>query len=393
MKKTLLASALAAVLVFAFAGSAFAAGINHSGQTSLGATSAADAMGIYIPWSTASTLGTNASSGTSPHGNYTTTTVKCAVCHSVHYAAPGKAPVGSGQSADTLLRMRAADACAYCHATAGVAVNGTPVYNGLGAAIMGVGTTGGNFDTGHFTGPNCSECHTSVHGANQDGSVASLNGFLLKKMTATDVQGFAGYTSTDMITAITAIENKAMNEGFVDPPLGYVSGDFAAVNDPAIRQQAVGVFCAECHLGAYATNAAGASTNVYGSGTGSFTGHRVGANVTASANWNFDNSKSSGAVSGIPIAWAPATDCRSCHDALDDFGVAAFPHAWGKDVAVTGTTAKMWLLSASEQGAVKTSVGAPSLNTYNGSRVQLSDGVCLKCHVASGGLLGVGVTY
>ena len=390
MKKTLLASALAAVLVFAFAGSAFAAGINHSGQTSVGATSALDAVGIYIPWATAAALPGNVGQN-SPHGNYTTTTVKCAVCHSVHYAAPGKAPVGSGQSADTLLRMRAADACAYCHATAGVAVNGTPVYNGLGAAIMGAGTTGGNFDTGHFTGPNCSECHTSVHGANADDSVASLQGFLLKKMTATDVQGFAGYTSTNMIEAITAIENKAANEGFVDPPLGYVSGDFAATNDPAIRQQAVGVFCAECHLGAYATNAAGASTNVYGSGTGSFTGHRVGANVTASANWNADNSKSSGAVSNMPIAWAPATSCTSCHDALDDFNNPAFPHAWGKDTA--GTVAKMWLLSAADAGSAKTSVGAPSANTYNGSRVQLSDGVCLKCHVSTGGAEGVGITY
>ena len=51
-----------------------------------------------MDWSTG--LGTNnsASAGNSPHGNFTTTTVKCVVCHAVHYAAPGNAPVASGQT-------------------------------------------------------------------------------------------------------------------------------------------------------------------------------------------------------------------------------------------------------------------------------------------------------
>ena len=217
VKKTLLVVALATMLVFAAAGSAFAAGINHSGQDQTGAhpalipanetaePAASQAM-IYKAWNTA--LGTNATEGNSPHGNYTTTTVKCVVCHAVHYAAPGGAPVGSGQTADTLLRMRADQACVFCHATAGFSVNGRPVYNGLGAVIVGAGATGGNTTTGHVIGTNCSYCHTNVHGANADHSVAALDGYLLKTMSATDVQG-TGATTANMLEAITTIDHNA----------------------------------------------------------------------------------------------------------------------------------------------------------------------------------------
>ena len=73
-------------------------GINHSGQLDnsgndlLGAhgapnanPSAVSTAAIYFPWK-ASLMGNVGDN--SPHGNYTTTTVKCVVCHAVHYAAP-----------------------------------------------------------------------------------------------------------------------------------------------------------------------------------------------------------------------------------------------------------------------------------------------------------------
>lgn len=396
MKKTLPVLMLAAMLVFAFAGGAFAAGINHSGQTEVGAHGTPDVdpeavstAAIYEPWNT--TLGSNATDGNSPHGNYTTTTVKCVVCHAVHYAAAGGAPVGSAQTADTLLRMRADEACVMCHATSGMAVNGRPVYNGAGPSIVGPGNSGGATDVGHVIGTNCSYCHTNVHGSGADDSVAALQGYLLKNMSATDVQG-TGAPSNNMLEAITAIDFNAQNQGFADgAALGYTIGEFAATNTPAVREQAVGVFCAECHLGAYATNAAGAATNVYGSGTAAFSGHRVGANVTASTNWNADGSKSSGLVQNETIAWAPATTCKSCHDADDNFGNDSFPHSWGQ----SGTaSSKMWLSSAADAVATKTSVGQASTHSYNVDKVQLSDGVCLKCHVAdAAGTAGVGINY
>jgi hypothetical protein len=393
VKKTLFVVALATSLVFALAASAYA-GVNHSGQQRLGAAAAANASSpssatiigggtnTYEDWNTA--LGDNATNGNSPHGNYTTTTVKCVVCHAVHYAAPGNAPVGSGQTADTLLRMKASDACVFCHATTGQAVNGTPVYDGLGGAITAPGATGGNTTTGHIIGTNCSYCHTNVHGANADHSVASLDGFLLKLMPQTAVTAMNVPTDT-MLDAITAIDHQAVNRGFnAGDALAGTIGDYASTNSSTLREQAVGVFCAECHNGAYATGAAGASTNIQGSGAVAYSGHRIAA--AATSNWNADGSKSSGLVQGQTVAWAAATNCKSCHDATDSLGNTAFPHSWGGS--------KMWLTSAADAGAPSTNLPlGGGANAYNTGSPQLSDGVCLKCHVASGGAEGVGITF
>jgi hypothetical protein len=408
VKKTLFVVALATMLIFALAGSAFAAGINHSGQDRLGAGTPADASSptsativgggtwTYQDWAVSPTLGAGTNGveigDNSPHGNYTTTTVKCVVCHAVHYAAAGGAPVGSGQTADTLLRMKASDACIFCHATAGQAVNGRPVYNGLGTGITAPGATGGNTLTGHIVGTNCSYCHTNVHGANADHSVAALDGYLLKNMTATDVQG-TGATTTNMIEAITTIDHNAVNQGFVaGAALAGTIGDYATVNNSALKEQAVGVFCAECHNGAYATAAAGASTNVQNAGAfQAFSGHRIAA--AATANWNADGSKSSGLFSG-QTAWAAANDCKSCHDSLDRYGNAAFPHAWGTAAGGTLGATKMWLTSAANVADTKTDLPAGGgANAYNTGNPQLSDGVCLKCHIDGDGAAGVGLTY
>jgi hypothetical protein len=391
VKKTVLVVALATMLVLAFAGSAFAAGINHSGQDEVGAAGTvptaepAPSMAmIYEAWNTA--LGDNATEGNSPHGNYTTTTVKCVVCHAVHYAAPGGAPVSSGlQEADTLLRMRADEACVFCHATAGFSVNGRPVYDGLGGAIVGPGNTGGATNTGHIIGTNCSYCHTNVHGANADHSVASLDGYLLKLMPASNVQD-TGADTTNMIEAITAIDHNAVNQGWLaGQALAGTIGEYAADNTATLREQAVGVFCAECHLGAYATAAAGAATNVYGSGDQAFSGHRIAA--AATTDWNVAHDISSGLVSNQAVAWAPATNCKSCHDANDTFGNKAFPHSWG------GT--KMWLLSAADAGAPTENLpyGTAAGSAYDDGEPQLYDGVCLKCHIEAGGANGVGISF
>jgi hypothetical protein len=406
VKKTLFIVALVAMLVFAMAGTALAAGINHSGQDQVGARGTVPTLEpgksqamIYNAWDTS--LGSNATDGNSPHGNYTTTTVKCVVCHAVHYAAPltpaGSAPgtytVASGnQQADTLLRMKASDACVFCHATAGFSVNGRPVYNGAGSSIVGPGNTGGGTNAGHIIGTNCTYCHTNVHGANADHTVAALDGFLLKLMTATNVQG-TGATTNSMIDAITAIDHNAQNQGFAaGAALNGTIGQYATVNNHALYgEQAVGIFCAECHLGSYAQAAPGAAANVLQDVPGSpvaYTGHRIAASVTT--NWNAAGDISSGLVQNQQVAWAPAANCKSCHDALDNYNNAAFPHAWGKS-GVNAT--KMWLLSAADAGAAAVSVGAPASNPYNTTKVQLSDGVCLKCHVASGGTSGVGITF
>jgi hypothetical protein len=395
VKKTLFVAVIAAMLVFAFAGSAFAS--NLSGQQRLGvaASAAASVAGTstagagtytYLDWNLSK--GTNFGDN-SPHGNFTTTTVKCVVCHAIHYAAPGGAPVSGGsfnngtQSADTLLRMKASNACVFCHAQTGTSVNGTPVYDGT-APTDGAG---GATNEGHATGTNCSLCHTGVHGVNEDNSVASLEGFLLKNLPLSGANaGPGGANTSDMIDAVQAIDNRATTQGFAaGQALGGTIGTFAASNTTVLREQAVGIFCAECHNGAYATVAAGAATNVFGGTSVAYSGHRIAA--AATTNWNSTGGTSSGSQTIGSIAWKPATNCKSCHDAVDTFGNVAFPHSWG------GT--KMWLMSAPDAGTATTALpyGTAAGSAYNVNSPQLSDGVCLKCHVASGGTIGVGLTF
>jgi len=269
--------------------------------------------------------------------------------------------------------MKASDACVFCHATAGVAVNGVPVYqDGL--------------SDGHVTGDNCNTCHTGVHGNNADETIASLAGYLLKIApggTITNTQG-QGLSTNTMYDNAVAIDGKAVAQGFVSgAALDFTPDALAATPGTDARTHAVGIFCAECHFGAYATSAAGAATNVNGSASTMYTGHRVGADVADSSTWNSDGSISSGRTDIGKIAWKPATTCASCHDATYASGDLGFPHGWGGS--------KMWLTNAESAAAapVDTVAGADGVDA---NVAQLSDGICLKCHVGDD-THGVGITF
>jgi hypothetical protein len=282
--------------------------------------------------------------------------------------------------------MKASQACGYCHATTGTSVNGRPVYDGNISA-----GSGGSANTGHAIGTNCNECHTNVHGANADDSVASLAGFLLKNQTNT--VGAGAVVTTNMIGAINVIDTNAVAQGFTSgDALGGTPAVYSGTNNTTLKEQAVGVFCAECHNGAYATVGAGATTNIAGSSaTVAYSGHRIAA--AATSNWNATGTGAAGAMSSSAftgtIAWAAATNCKSCHDATDTYGNVGFPHSWG------GT--KMWLMSAANAGGPKTALAygtaVGSGYSVGNSQPQLTDGVCLKCHVASGNTAGVGITF
>jgi hypothetical protein len=410
VKKTLFVVAIASMLLFSLASSAFA--VNHAGQQRLGAASAyTTAAGNPLPltggqsapvgggsapivagagtytyqdWSTG--YAGNALDN-SPHGLYTTSTTKCVVCHAIHYAAPGGATVASGlQTADTLLRMKASQACGYCHATTGTSVNGRPVYDGNISA-----GSGGSANTGHAIGTNCNECHTNVHAAGADNSVASLAGYLLKNQTTTALNGTV---STNMIGAIGSVDALAVTQGFTSgDALGGTPAVYGNTNTTTLKEQAVGVFCAECHNGAYATVGAGATTNIAGANVAgaAYSGHRIAA--AATSNWNATGTGAAGAMSSSAftgtIAWAAATNCKSCHDSTDTYGNVAFPHSWG------GT--KMWLMTAANAAGPKTALpygtAVGSGYSVGNTQPQLTDGVCLKCHVASGNTAGVGINF
>jgi hypothetical protein len=394
-RKAALVVAIATVCTLVFSSTAFA--VNHAGQNRFGSAVTTQAAvggnpanivpgaGTYTFLDWMPSLGGNNSGisagANSPHGAYTTTTVKCVVCHAAHYAAPGNAPVGSGQTADTLLRMTAGNACAYCHVVTGQTVNGRSVYDGVMPTA-----SGGSQNSGHRTGTNCTECHTGPHGAGQDISVPSIVGYMLKKSAVTAANPYA-----TVLSRIQAIDATAALQGFTSGApaanqtvTGYDESAWTnpANNGAAHREAAVGIFCSQCHAGSYQQSQAGASTNINGLAAPT-TGHRVLASVETT--WT---GQSSGSFNGKgQIAWADAANCKSCHDSRDSLGNAGFPHSWG------GT--KMWLVAAasSTEATVALPYGTAANSGYNTGRPQLSDGVCLKCHRYDSTTLGVGLSY
>ncbi len=312
MKRILIVAALAALLVFAMAGTAFAknAVVNWPGADT---SALPDSNLIYNPWTTTSTADwaaddypANAGS-TSPHGGYTATTVKCAVCHAVHVASP---------DGDTLLKMEADQACISCHVAA--QLGGTNMVYGGSAAIA----NSSGMDH-HTTSANCSRCHASVHGAGAITDVPSITSIILAEQYSNDQMNPRLVNS--WITTGTAIEG--LTQAQVDTLLNTSTA-------ATTREVAIGLFCQGCHSGSYQNGVAGTLGNGNdGSAIGDRTGHRVGTSVVANASYDppyaYNLAATSTASFTGQVAWSAATNCKSCHDATqfaDGSGGLGFPH-------------------------------------------------------------------
>lgn len=397
MKKTLLVAALAVALVFAFGGTAFAKNnvMMFDGSKVVGSTITTGAVSVEVPpvynnWTEGLAPEYNkgalvdlvpmglenvaANSSSSPHGGYTTATIKCAACHAVHgastlgysYEDAGGATVT--KTPDTLLKMAANDSCAFCHVTN--PISSKVVYGGSLAIVNGTG------DDHHSPGASCSTCHASVHGANAIKNVPAVDGLLLKNLTG---------SYKNLNTMITTY-----NDGSGFTAAEYLDGTVATGE----RSAAVGLFCAGCHSGSY-QNATANTTN----GTGTMTGHRVMATVQATYT---PPSGSTAAALTVPAAFAPATDCKSCHDGDNGFGEAGFPHftpgaarflksgsyAGALDIAAVGVSA------TADDGTFGVVAGAVDADATleDVAQYSLQDGVCLKCHRGSAAT-GVGLTF
>lgn len=372
MKKTLFIAVLAAVLVFAFASSAFASKGPSIQRTGDGTPS------IYMDWNWAPTSGgvvTTLSAwgdnppATSPHGNYTAATVKCQVCHAVHQAAP---------SGDTLLRVTADMACIYCHVDTNTGIGGAIVYGGNAAIATASG------DDHHTIGTGCDECHASVHGSGAITDIPALTGLLLKDDNANE--------DHNPVTILASLEAS----GTPTNATGYTQAQY--LNGTATRGAAVGVWCSGCHQGSYQNYlpsesvSYGRSGGVKGFYKGQFVGHRVMA--VANANWNAGNSVSSSSKTTGQVAFAPAEQCNSCHDADNGFGAPGFPHY------TPGASRFMnqaeWAGAPLENAAGYTADPTDTnfySNSTNANRFfSVQDGTCIKCHRGSA-TTGVGFDY
>lgn len=292
MKKTMLVMALAAVLVLAFAGSAFAY----------------TPAPVYIAWD-----GTGVNSA-GPHADYQTTTEKCAVCHSVHIAPyAGYAGTTGGVAwtatapTQLLLRGTAADSCKFCHID--TAVGGVQLYGGA-TGVYGTWTGPGHKGSG---GSACTNCH-AVHGANT----------------------FKG-ANTSKILRLSASGTRVPQPEVLAAGGLYDSLANATVSNLKYEQQVV--FCSECH-GVFSRSA---DTTL----TSGFKGHSFVASLagsfSAAAGGNADQYGAADAVvatartansgatfSGAEVAATASANCRACHTAggVDQAGVSfnSFPH-------------------------------------------------------------------
>lgn len=389
MKKSLAVVALAAMFVLAFATVAMASSWT-SPSASLWYYTAASApttagSSIFNPWSngwygsvevTTGAFESYAANGgaTSPHGGYTTTTIKCATCHSTHGAKPGQ---------EVLLRgggnLKAANndpnACVFCHvdSSTGIGLDGTMVYTGSGLEVAG-GPAGDGY---HSPNPNCKRCHGSVHG--KDVMDATQYPVLAARLLRN--AGYGTFYSTNAIAKATVAAN-----GFD----GTNVSDITSTSD-ARYWALVGAWCSACHKGSF-NSQTNAQANVDASSTtAAMTGHRLNAVVNAS--WNPKTLGINGGVdsfeqySNIQIAWKPvANNCQNCHDAKNQTGDAGFPHFASGAAAFLG-------LAADANGAV-TGVGVTATDSANPvitEEATLQDGVCLKCHKS--GVSGVGGTF
>jgi predicted CXXCH cytochrome family protein len=300
-KNTLLIVVAVAVMFFAMAATAYA-----------------NTVSGFETWTPG--LGGNGAAGSdNPHQSYSTTTVKCAVCHAVH-----KAPTG-GQ---VLLRDTVANACVVCHIDTD-AGNKVIYTNGAHENYYSSnpGSYAHNSDGNTAMSPTnvtCVMCHT-VHGAGRiTGNVNPVGTKILKP---------TGFQTTN---------------GAPDPTANGLT-----------REQRITGFCTRCHpyfMDAYTGEVV--TDTIAGS-----TAYRSHVMKVADANYT-----GAGATFAGQVAFAPSTDCRDCHDAgLINQGtgqtISSFPHRT--------PGAERFLKRADHVNDTTNATDSADAN---------SDGVCLKCH-------------
>ena len=372
MKKTLMVLALATVLVFSFATVASAKYASYN------------AGSAYLSWG-----GANAIAGAdqvTPHGGYTETTVKCAVCHSTHRAYSANTAAGVGADINLLA---GANSCAACHAAWGSNSAG----NTLVEYGQNVTATGPHFAG---TGTTClnRKCHGSVHNSGLQSKYAAVRKYNL--------------TSNGSVAALDAALDTAIAAKNVNFSIDTVQ------TGRAMKAYVTGYTCAGCHVdSSFAIASAGYTNSVVGV-TNMMASN---ADATTASSWRTGHPSIGNDVYGNYVP-----TCETCHDVI---GVAtkstAWPHAnrgidvykgryeeeakadkttWGDGVPAASTISTqiptdntdatrygLWMTSgtAVDDGAygiraeadATPIVGNPSLG-YN-----LRDGACLKCHVAT----------
>ncbi|MCL2332311.1 MAG: hypothetical protein FWC54_02340 [Actinomycetia bacterium] len=428
MKKYLFVTALAALLVFAIAAVAGAqyAGYATDGSRPTPAGPASKTPG-YLSWGGAVTLmekngitAANPLSNTA-HGGYTTATTKCAVCHSVHRAIGGAT---AGVISNNYLTS-GSGSCVECHTAWGSTQSPLIVE----WANDGVG--------GPHTYPTlgCTECHKGrIHGTGTS-AYWGMNAYMLGGLNDTQIAAELPLQAGDANTGGTAAATTeglawfSATSGTVNTTVGGIPAGLTEPSYAVARSLLTGFTCGRtgCHVNSVFGNIEWGQTYTreqLGEGTGFMmtTGHRTapGASSTANVGQGCGPCHPGNAAGGYryttdyALASARAYGCDQCHDAV---GVAtnstAFPHgnrniqmyqwdgtgAIGQVPAVSGD---LWMYQSNmAQSGTGASVASimydPQFTLLYGTEGEgvtlqgvslgpdgignITDGVCLKCHV------------
>ncbi len=220
----------------------------------------------YVTWGGVKDLPGQAPS---PHSGFTTTTVKCAVCHSVHNA---------DAMGNVLLATDVASACNYCHldTTTGI----SQVYESDTNNYQGTDLPNAHNDfeiLGVEKGVTCNQCH-QVHAAD---FVMTDNEYLTQKL----------------------LRGSKTQDGTYDPLGGApVSGEES--------NTALTKWCARCHF-----TGLGTTYTYY------MTDYNNTSHVMTAAADAYDNTQVS---YGGRVAWKDSTNCSSCHSS--GYTTSKWPH-------------------------------------------------------------------
>lgn len=258
----------------------------------------------FVSWGDVEGTGGNPSSETSlsPHGGFSTSTVKCAVCHAVHQA--------NKSGSEVLLRSSVANACTYCHIDLKGSAE-TSVYDGVMTNYTVETEYGHQSYSGGLEGVKCEQCH-QVHAAEQ---FMTANKYLRKKI-------LIGSKTQDLL------------DSYYDPRIATAPGS----GDP--KDEALTKWCTRCHKPgqedwkySYYSPYYSDSTHVM-KAAGAYAGDGT-------------------AATGKTVAWASSEYCRSCHS--KGYGTSRWPH-W--------SPSKRFLVSADSSSAVAQDItGATSTST------------------------------
>lgn len=373
-KSVIRTSALAAILVLVTAGTAFADG---STPESL-AFSDLTRDESYVSWDDATTqtdeAGVAAIDATAVHGDYTSSTVTCEVCHSGHQASA---------TGDSLPSETSENSCEPCHLGAS-AISRLKVSEGNGHGESGQCTNGYCHAASPHGDVGVSKYATLRTAMLTDNADSLLDAAIVSGCTGSPVQGNIFAADTDSVIATVSVYNPAVSAEL----LNDVS-TAAAIR--LGRSVGTGYVCANggCHMDGQFNALTDDATFTVADGPITMTESQYvnpdykGHTLAAVAD-----------LSSRGVAFGNVGACSDCHDSID-YRISAtakqFPH--GNDridvdgTRLTGRTS-VWFTVGAYLDSDDTTL---TTNAKDSPLTAASDGACLKCHRSSSHGVGIDI--